>query len=196
MSLFTRLRRLFARRAWIVWAVAATVAVIVAASVYGAVASVDDERAAWGDETTVWMATDRITAGEPVGDRVERRTIPRAMSPADAVDADDQLDSQESVARQDIGTGSIVTTFDVAGHDADSDLVPPGWVVVAVREPIPSGATVAARASVSADGTVLASEAIVVGTHEDTVQVAVPAPDGPAVAAAATSSRATLLLSP
>lgn len=195
MFVFVRIRRFVARRPIITWAVALAGTVVVASSVHGAAASIDDARARWGRSVDTWVATADVAAGEPVDGRLERRPIPAAMLPDDALPGG-RPPAADSVARQQLGAGEIVTEHDVTGPDGHDSLAPAGWVVVAIEEPIATGAPVGGRASISADGTTLAADAVVVGHRDDAVLVAVPAADGAAVAAAATGSNAALLLKP
>lgn len=195
MFIFVRLRRLLARRPLIAWTIAVAGAVVVASSVHGAAASIDDARARWGRSVDAWVATDDIAAGDPVDGRLERRSVPAAMLPDDAM-AGKNAPAADSVARQQLGGGEIVTDHDITSADGNDSLAPAGWVVVAVEEPISTGAPIGGRASISADGTTLAADAIIVGRQDDAVLVAVPADDGAAVAAAATASNAALLLKP
>jgi hypothetical protein len=193
VQLVTRARRAAAKRPWIVWTVAAGLAVGVAASVHGALGELDEQRARWGASREVWVAGNVLEAGDPVAGRIDRRSVPLPAVPSGALEVDGGL-SEATVATQTIGVGEIVTTHDVSAPDGNATLAPQGWVTVAVREPIATGAATGGRVAVSADGVLLAAEGVVVGSRDDAVLVAVPASDGPAVAAAATESRAALLV--
>jgi hypothetical protein len=188
-----RLRRTAARRPFTIWIAAAALTIVAGASVHGALAALDDQRQSWGTTTSVWLAARDLAAGDPVAGGIERHTVPAAMVPSDALEIDGDP-SSATLARQHIGTGEIVTELDVTAPDGRDTMSPHGWVTVAIREPIPTGASVGRSVTISADGAVLAPDATVVGQRDDAVLVAVPAADGPAVAAAASESRAALLV--
>ena len=121
-----------------------------------------------------------------------RRVLPVAALPDGALDtlADGAL------VRQRIAAGEILTELDVTARAGPAALAEPGTVVVALSDPLARGVVVGLAVQVSADGVVLADDAVVSGVVDDVVFVAVSEPDGPRVAAAAQQGTASLLFLP
>lgn len=181
------MRRLLVRRPWIHWMFVAIAALGAAASVSERTARIDAERRAWGDETTVFVATRRLAPGDRID--AEPRRVPVAMAAPDAID-----DPAGLTMRQHVTAGEVIHNADVAAGDGPQALTPPGWLAVPIVESAPSGANVGDRVHVASDGVVLTGAGIVVGRHDDVTMLAVPADRAPAVAAA--QGHLTLLLVP
>lgn len=190
MNPLARLRHVLARRPWLYWLAIAAVAVSGALVAARAVTSVEAARDEWGAPRTVLVATASVSPGEAIAGVVERRAVPGPIVPAGALG---EL-PDAAVARQRIAAGEIIVEHDVAATADPQARIPPGWHAVAVAEPVASGADVGDEVVAVAGGVVLAASGVVVGTPGGSVLVAVPAPDAPAVAMAATTGELTLLL--
>lgn len=176
-----------ARHPWIYWTVIAVVAGAVAMGTERAMAGVDAQRRSWGEQTAVWVASARIEPGQPI--RSSRQQVPRAMVPASAVD----VAPDDSVARQRIGAGEIITDVDVAAP-GPAGLVPDGWVAFAV--PVPSAPwAVGDHVRVYAVDQFV-SAGIVVDEGDSASVVAIPAESAPAMATALQADTVTIALAP
>lgn len=186
-------RRLLARRPWIYWLVVSAAALATAIAVQHRIAAVDEARRAWGDAREVLIARRDTRPGELLD--VEIREVPVALIPTAALN--DPTDGR-LIARQDVAAGQIVTAPDVGrdGADGPAALLPDGWAAVPIVESPPLGAAVGARVQIAGDGVVLATDAIVVGYHDDVTLIAVPAAVAPMVAAGAQSGGVAVLLLP
>lgn len=186
-------RRLLARRPWIYWLVVSAAALTTAIAVQHRIAAVDEARRAWGDARQVLIARRDTRPGELLD--VEIREVPVALIPTAALN--DPTDGR-LIARQDVAAGQIVTAPDVGrdGADGPAALLPDGWAAVPIVESPPLGAAVGARVQIAGDGVVLATDAIVVGYHDDVTLIAVPAAVAPMVAAGAQSGGVAVLLLP
>jgi len=175
MHVVTRVRLLLVRRPWVWWSAVGLTAVVVGIAVSGAVRRLDEQRRAWGERRTVWVASATVAPGETL--LAEARTYPVAMIPAAAVT---ELPAA-AVARQRVAAGEVVVGDDVTPAGTPG-LVPRGWVAV----PIPQRSAVARvgdAVAAFADGRRLA-DGVVVATGEEHVVVAVPADAAAAVAQA------------
>jgi hypothetical protein len=176
----TRLRRALARRPWIRWLVVAGCAAAAAVGTMRLDASVTAERDSWGRTRSVVVATRTVRPGEPLAGATTDRRLPVAALPAEAVD--EVVGS--AVARRRLSTGEVVTTHDVASDRGPLAFTPPGHVAVPVVESVASGAELGDAVVITADGVILASGTLA-GSDDGVTVVAVPADDGPAVAASA-----------
>lgn len=179
-------------------------AVVAATIVWRITARASATAAALGTTTPVWVAEQSLDAGEVIepGDVVLAER-PRAFVPRDAVDDDPTGLS----ARAGIAAGEVVVDDRVAEHgDGPAALIPSGWRGVAVptyeaRPPVEPGSLVDVVVTVDPalgdGGGVLVADAVVIHVDEngDTVTVAVPADDVPALAAAQIAGVVTLALS-
>lgn len=185
-----RMRVGLARRPWLFWLIVTTTAAVAAGAARSAVASVEQEREAWGMSVSVLVTTRPVETGERLAGATAPVEVPLAMTPINTV-----VDVEPgAVAMHPIGQGEILAEGDVSGSGGARALAPPGWRLVAVVEPVPSRAGVGQHASVAADGVVLARDSVVIGRHGEATLVAVPDGDAAAVAAAAVESRAMLLV--
>jgi hypothetical protein len=182
-------RRALVKHPWIYWLVVAVAAAGAGASMLERVDRVDAERAAWGETRSVWVAAIDHEPGDPL--TVERRELPRAVVADGAADAVAGL-----TARQHVAAGEIVHDSDIVALTGPQALTPAGWLVVPVNESPASGATSGDRAQVVGDGVVLSADALVVGDHDGSTLIAVPADEAASVAALATRDGVTLLLIP
>ena len=182
-------RRLLAKRPWIHWLIVAVAATGAGAAMLERSDRVDAQRAAWGETRRVWVAVVDHEPGDPLV--AERRAVPRAVV------ADGAADSVAGLAaRQYVATGEIVHDSDVVALTGPQALTPSGWLVVPVIESPPSGAALGDRVSVVGDGVVLSPEALVVGRHDGSALVAIPADAAASVAALAGRDGVTLLMIP
>ena len=173
-------RRLLARHRSVYWAIVVgglAVAVVAASHPLRAVV---DERAAWGTEIEVLVATARVDAGVTLAPVVARRSLPRAVVPDLVV----QDLPPEATARRSLVAGEILTAADIAAVSGPAALARPGDVVVAVVESVPSGADIGDQVVVVVDGVVLVDRALVVGRRDLVVDLSVPFSSGAVVAAA------------
>jgi hypothetical protein len=184
-----RARIELARRPWIRWLVVVTTAAGAWTTVDGARSSLDHRIAAWSTTTEVVVAVADVPSGAPLAAATVVRAYPVALVPATAR----RSIGPDDLASRTVAAGAIVTDVDVAGAGRD-ELVPPGWVVVTVREAVPSGVGRGDVVVVAADGVAIAEQARVVGVDDDLVTLAVDATDGPVVAASTTSSTGPTLL--
>jgi hypothetical protein len=182
-------RRVLVKHPWIYWLVVAVAAAGAGAAMLERVDRVDAERAAWGETRSVWVAGIDHEPGDPL--TVERRELPRAVVADGAADAVAGL-----AARQYVAAGEIVHDSDIVALTGPQALAPAGWLVVPVNESPASGATSGDRARVVGDGVVLSADALVVGHHDGSTLVAVPADEAASVAALAMRDGVTLLLIP
>ncbi len=192
MNLVARARHVLARHPSLYWIAVTALAAAGAAAVADATAAVDVARREWGADRPVLVATADVVPGEPLAGRVEAVHRPAPTVP-DAALVEVPVGA---VARQRIAAGEVLVEPDVASPAGPRALVPPGWLAVAVAEPVPSGAGVGDPVIAAGDGAVLASDGVVVGRHDTAVLVAVPAEDAPAVARAAADGTLALLLAP
>lgn len=179
-------RLMVARHPWIYWLGVAVVASLVSLGAARALGDVDAARRSWGEQQSVWMTTGAIGPGEAI--TAERRDVPRAVVPPDAV-----TDDPAAVARQRIGAGEIVTTADVAAAGS-AGLVPAGWVAFAVSASVDHFAIGDHLGVYAGDQFVAAG--VVVDEGESELMVAIPADAAPAMAAALLADAVALALSP
>lgn len=185
------IRRLLARRPWLYWLLVAAVAAGFAAEVARRSDAIDAERARWGESRIVLVAVRDVLPGDSLLDAVTKRELPVAMIPAAAIS---EIDRQ--VARQRIAAGEVITAPDVAERDGPRALLPEGWLAVAIVESPSSGATIGDRVQVASEGTVISSQAVVIGFVDDATLVAAPADEAPLLPAAAAAGGVALLLVP
>lgn len=182
-------RRLLARHRLLYWAIVVGGLAVAIAAASHPLRTVVDERAAWGTEVEVLVATARVEAGAALAPLVARRPLPRAVVPDEVV----RDLPPEATARRSLTPGEILTAADVAAVSGPAALARSGDVVVAVVESVPSGADIGDQVVVVADGIVLVDRALVVGRRDLVVDLSVPLASGAVVAAAATPA---LLLLP
>ncbi|MCU1368755.1 MAG: hypothetical protein JWN39_4394 [Ilumatobacteraceae bacterium] len=192
MRLLANVRMQLARRPWVRWVFVAVLALGVGGSVASGLAGVRRERDAWGRSTTVYVATQDLVAGDPVGGALERREVPEAMVPDSALVA---LPAG-STATQRIGRGEIVTDGDIVDTTGPQALIPTGWLAIDVTDVAnPTLFAVGDSAAVLAGGASVAVAAVIVEVTATDVVVAVPLADAPTVAAAANERTAVIALS-
>jgi hypothetical protein len=193
MSLPARVRLLLARSPWLYWAFVAALAACAGYLVMRAASNVEAARDEWGSARTVIVAIGDVAPGAPLVGVVERRELPAPMVPPAALEAVDEA----AIARQPVAAGEVIVAHDVAPSGAPQSLIPPGWLAVAVSEPVPAGAGIGDAVSVASGGILLAPDGVVVATaDDDVVLVAVPADEAPHVARAASTGDVALLLKP
>jgi Flp pilus assembly protein CpaB len=173
VHLLPRIRLLVARRPWIYWLAIVTVAGIAGLATARALAAVASARQSWGEQSTVWVATADIAAGQPI--HAESRRVPRAVVPTNAV----ATLPAHPVARQHLGTGEMITSADVSAAGV-AGLLPDGWVALAVPSAV-AHFSVGDHVNIYS-GDQLVSNGSVVDTSETEVMVAVPADAAPAMA--------------
>ena len=190
MHVAARARLVLARRPWIHWVVVAVLAGLAAAAVHSQIRAVAAERDRWGATRTVLVATRHHHPGDPVD--AERTTLPVAALPDGALD---EL-AGGAVVRQRVALGEVLTELDVTVHAGPAALAEPDTVVVGLSDPLARGVVVGLAVQVSADGLVLADDAVVTDVVDDVIFVAVGESDGPHVASAAQQGTASLLFVP
>ncbi len=195
--MFSPLRRIgqvvrlaLARRPWIRWLVVILAATGAGVLVFGQLRSVDEARRAWTEQRTVLVAAGPHEPGEPF-DVVERE-LPVAAVPTSALE---ELPAG-TFSRQRISAGEIITSADVARGSGPASTADDGEVVVAVADPLLTGATgqlsIGLLVSVHSEGAVLAERAHIVAIDGDVVFVALDPGDAPGVSAAAQQRLASL----
>jgi len=182
-------RRILVKRPWIYWSLVGVAALGASASLLSRSDGIDAARASWGETRGVWVAAVDHAPGDPID--ATRRDQPVAMLAESAA-----TDIAGRVARQRIAAGEVVDAVDVVAPNRPQAMIPPGWLAVPIREAPPSGALLGDRVHVVSDGFVVSGDALVVGVHDDTTLVAVPADSAPALPAAAEAGALTLLLVP
>lgn len=180
-------RLMVARHPWVYWFTIAVVAVVVAVASAAMLASVDEARRSWGEQTTVWLSTSAASPGEPIA--VAARQVPAAVVPVGAV----THSPAGTVARQRIGPGEIVTADDVAAG-GPAGLIPPEWVAFAVPASPDHFSTGDHLEVYSADQ--LVADGLVVDDRDAELMIAIPAAAAPTMAAALLADTVTLALSP
>lgn len=183
--------------------IVAVLAIVAAALVWRVTAQATATTAALGTTVEVWVADRDVDAGDRIesGD-VVRVARPTAFVPGGAIDAD----PTGLVARSALAAGEVVVADRVAEHGhGPAALIPSGWRGVAVptyeaMPPVRPGSlvdvVVALDPSFGERGGVLVANAVVIHVDDrDTVTVAVPAADVPALAAAQVAGVVTLALS-
>jgi hypothetical protein len=170
-----RVRVVLVRHPLLYWALVAAPLSMVAVSVESARSSAIDARDAWGATRQVWVSTSPRDIGEVV--RAERRTVPEAMVPDDAV----ELDPNGRVARRPATRGEVITDRDVAPSPLALS-VPPGHVALPIgQSPMPDAEVGDGATLVLPDGSV---DGVVVAIDDEAVTVAVAMDEVPRVAAA------------
>lgn len=147
-------------------------------------------RDSWGTSVEVWVAAADTSPGSVIV--VERRAVPLAMVPDDAVEG---AWPAGVLARQALTAGEIVVAHDVGAGRLS--LLPDGWRAVAVladEGTIP--VAVGDHVDVVAAGVVIASAGVVVQAVAGVVVVGVSATDAPAVATAALDRTAVVVVRP
>jgi hypothetical protein len=173
MQFLPRVRLIVARHPWIYWLAIVVLAGAVGLGAVQAMAAIDAERRSWGQQTTVWVATDDIAPGEPI--HAESRRVPRAVVPSSAT----TKPSANTIARQRIGRGEMITSVDVS-VSGSAGLIPDGWVALAVPATVEHFA-VGDRVSVYS-GDQFVAGGTVIDTGETELMIAVAADAAPAVA--------------
>jgi len=187
-----RVRHVLARRPWLYWAAVLVLSTGVALVATTAVAGVEDARLAWGTTQPVVVATVDLAPGDPLAGRTEVRPHPAPIVPTGAL----VEVAQDAVARQHLTAGEVLVDVDVTAGHLPVALIPAGWRGVPIAEGVPTGAIVGDRVAAASGGVLLAEDGVVVGRVEQTVVVAVPESEAPAVAMAASAGELTLLLVP
>ncbi len=187
MHVLARIRLTMARHPWVYWVAIAMLAGAVALGTARAMAGVDAQRRSWGQQATVWVASQAIEPGQPI--RSKSRQVPRATVPSGAV----EVAPDNSVARQRIGAGEIVVDIDVSAP-GPAGLVPDGWVAFAVPAPVAQWSIGDHVRVYAADQFVDAG--VVVGGGDSGSMVAIPVDAAPAMATALLADTVTIALAP
>ncbi|MFV2038748.1 MAG: SAF domain-containing protein [Acidimicrobiales bacterium] len=107
-----------ARRPALYWSVAALLATLTAGTVYQLVSTAEELKAAYGESVEVLVTTDPVARGQRLAPAVERRAVPVALVPVDAVDEVPGA----AVAGRAISKGAVLTDQDVnRGEDLGAD---------------------------------------------------------------------------
>src|SRR6056297_781252 len=193
MHAVARGRQFLARHPSAYWCTVALCAALAAWTVHQRIAAIDAERAAWGTARPVLMATAPLGPGDPIdaGD-LRLVDVPEALAPERAL-----AELPEGTRlRQRVGVGEILVDEDVTAAPGPAGRAPAGSVVVGLAAPDGDGAEIGLAVRIVADGIVLAHDATIVDRIGTTVFVAVPARDGPAVAAAERTGAAAMIYVP
>lgn len=190
MSVAARMRVALARRPWMRWIVVITLALTTAQIVRNTNADLAAARQQWDDTRTVFVASAPHLPGDDFV--VERRELPLAAIPADAVD---EIPAG-SAARRHLTAGQVIVADHLAGGTGPTALAADDEVVVAVRVVGFAPPPVGTRVRVVGEGVVLAHRANVVGTEGDVAWVALPAGDAPIVADGVRRDLVSLVLVP
>ena len=187
MHVLARIRLTVARHPWVYWLVISAVAGAVALGAGRAMAGVDAARRSWGEQMEVWVASTAIEPGQPI--RADRHQVPRAVAPASAVN----VSPADSVARQHIAPGEIITDDDVAAR-GPAGLIPDGWLAFAVPAAVAHFAPGDRVRAYSGDQFVAAG--VVVDRGESELMVAIPVEAAPAMTTALLANTVTIALTP
>jgi hypothetical protein len=192
MAVASRLRHELARRRWLYRSLVLALVMCSLWAVTALTASVEAERAQWGDTVEVVVATDELEPGVMLRPFIAPTRYPLAMVPDRAL-LPDAIDGGTTVRRR-VPAGGIVTDLDIAAGSSPQALLGPEQVAVAIIERITSGARVGDLVMVATEGVVLAAEATVVGTTDQGVLVAIERSAAAMVAAAAAGPGGVSLL--
>jgi hypothetical protein len=179
------------------WLLVAAIATGIAAAAASAMGDVRRQRQAWGQATTVFVATRDIAVGEPLAGNMVTRDVPIAVVPPSAMTSM----PADATAVQRVAAGEIVVTTDVVDATGPLALVPSGWLAIDIPstdDPLETARSlfgVGDSAVVLADGSIVAERAIVVDVAPDGLAVAVPRDVAARVAQAANQRVAVLALS-
>ena len=196
MRWMPRRRMLLARRPWLYWLMVGVIAAGVTVAVASAMGEVRRQRDAWGQATTVLVATRDVAAGEPLDGAFASRDVPTAIVPPSALTAM----PSGATAKQRLSAGEMIVGIDVDAERGPLALVPSGWLAIDIpRTDEPTDTTrplfeVGASAVVLAEGSIIADHAIVVAVAVDGLVVAVPRDFAARVAQAANQRVAVLAL--
>lgn len=193
MHAVARGRQFLARHPSVYWCTVALCAALAAWTVHQRIAAIDAERAAWGTPRPVLMATVPLTPDDPLDtDSLRLVDVPEAVAPVRAVS---ELPERARL-HQRVGAGEILVAEDLTAAPGPAGRAPAGSVVVGLAAPDGDGAEIGLAVRIVADGIVLAHDATIVDRIGTTVFVAVPARDGPAVAAAERTGTASMIFVP
>lgn len=182
-AVVARVRILAARHPVAYWALVLSFAALAVWRVHTVDTAAGARRDAWGSTTQAWVSTADTPVGEPIV--AERRTLPAAMVPGDAVDDD----PNGRPARRARRAGEVVLAIDTQASPI-AELVPLGHVAITLEQrPLPEVSPGDAVVVVTATGTV-AGTAVAVGV--DTVTVAVPDDRAADIARSSWSAAATV----
>jgi hypothetical protein len=190
MHAAARVRLVLARRRWLYWLIVAVFAAVVASTVQGHVARLDEARRSWDESRRVLVAAAALSPDDPILTRTI--DVPLALLPVGAL----QVVPPGARLRQRVADGAILTDVDIADRPGPAAFAAEHTVVVALSDPLARDVGVGLDVQVAADGIVLADAATVVDVVDDVVFVAVRAGDGAVVAAAAQQGIASLLYLP
>lgn len=193
MHVVARGRHFLARHPSAYWFAVAACAALAAWTVHQRTAAIDAERATWGTERTVLVATAPLAPGDDLG-ALRLVSVPDAVAPPGAVS---ELPDAARLSQR-IGVGEILVAGDLTTVPGPAGRARAGTVVVGVAAPegTPDSAAIGLTVQIVADGTVLAGDATIVDRIGSTVFVAVPAREGPAVAAAERAGIASMIYVP
>jgi len=187
--------RWFGRHRRLYWVAAIALAVLTANMVSTALRRADAARAAWGETRSVLVARHRLEVGDVVAaDDVAVESWPAAMLPRGAIESEADTIDRTVVEVVEQGEAVLAARLAPDGLRGVAALVPSGWRALAVPVgpaalPLSVGDRVdivaavgGTDASVSPSPSfVLADNALVIETDEQSVTVAVPADDAPRV---------------
>lgn len=184
------LRLALARRPWIRWLAIGAAAVTAGWLVLGQLQAVDAARRSWTEQRTVFVAVHDHAPGELLVVREQR--LPEAAIPTSALEES----PAGTLTRQWISAGEVITAGDLAGGTGPAGAADEGEVVVAVSDPLLTGAmsnvSVGLHVAVHSEGIVLADTARIVAIDGDVVFVALDPHDAANVSAAAQTRLASL----
>jgi hypothetical protein len=192
MNFVARARHVLARRPWLYWLGAFSLAAAAGLVVADAAAGIDAARRAWGSTRPVVVAITDVGPGQPLAGRVEQRPLPAPMVPPGAVRSVEPT----ATARQQLAAGEVVMDHDVSATAGPQSLIPDGFRAIPVAELVPTHASVGAEVTAASGGIVLADDGVVVAELAEGVLVAVPADVAAQVAHAAVTGELTLMLEP
>lgn len=193
MHVVARGRQFLARHPSAYWFAVAVCGALAAWTIHQRLAAIDDERAAWGTARTVLVATAPLAPGDEL-DSVRPVEVPDAVAPPRAVS---ELPDGARLYQR-VGAGEIIVDDDLTTAPGPAGRARAGTVVVGVAAPEggADGAGIGLSVRIVADGIVLADGATIVDRIGSRVFVAVPAADGPAVAAAEQAGIASMIYVP
>ena len=196
MRWLPRMRMVLARRPWLYWLMVAAIATGIAVTVASAMGDVRRQRQAWGQATTVYVATRDVAVGEALAGGVVARDVPTAVVPPSAI----TTMPSDATATQHVAAGEIVVATDIVEASGPLALVPRGWLAIDIprTDDVPDTSrplfAVGDSAVVLADGSIVAEHGIVIDVVPGALAVAVPRDVAARVAQAATQRVAVLAL--
>ena len=200
MRWLARVRRQHARRPWLRWMAIGMVALVVTATVAQSLGSLDDQRSAWGERHSVWVARRTMAPGHMVSpDDLVLDERPLALLP-DAPLAPPAEVPPGARTWQWVAAGEVLVIHDLTATASPAARLPPGTRgVVVPSSALPAGP--GDRVEVAIDGATVARATVIdtltdrhSGRGDAAVLVAIPERHAAQVAWAVAEGRVVMML--